>query len=457
MTIRARVTCLMLVFSLGIVLASAGALYWSERRALRAEPFASRQKMADQFARACRDALVVRDELAALNAVGFLGNVPGVLQAYAVGTGGRVVAHTSPGRLGKPPEDDRFNPDRWRLLRPLGLPHAVGQGEGLAVVDFSLSVLERDIASALRPAARRILWVTVGGLILSLLGAGLLAGTITRPIVRIARGTHALAEGHLDHVIEPLGRDELGGLAKDFNHMAARLGEVDRMKNAFVANVTHELRSPLSAIESCARLIADEVRSGDLADVTDQLAAVRNNAIRLGRFINDVLDLSRIDAGVSGAEQERLSAREAAEEVVALFQAKAAEKSITLSLGAIPEDLIVWADPDKLCQILTNLVGNALKFTPSGGRVTLAAEADAGGTRMSVADTGPGIRPEDQARIFDRFEQVREARDRVDGPKGTGLGLAIAKGLAEAHGGRLTVQSVLGQGSAFSVWLPEEA
>ena len=456
MTIRARVTTLMLVFSLGIVLSSSVALYWSERKALRAEAQSSREKRVDQFARSCRDALLVGDELAVLNTVGFLGKTPGILQAYAVGTQGLVVAHTAEGRLGKPPLNEPVHGDRWGVRRPLGLSRSTGQEEGYVVVDFSRSQMERDISDALRPAARRILWVMVGGLFLSLIGAGFLAGTITRPILRIAQGTQAVAAGHLDHVIEPLGGDELGVLAQDFNHMAARLGEVDRMKDAFVANVTHELRSPLSAIESCAHLIAEEVRVGDLSDVTDQLAAVRNNAIRLGRFINDLLDLSRIEAGVSGVEQALLSARESADEVVSLFQAKAAEKSIALSVGAMPPALRVWSDPDKLCQILTNLVGNALKFTPPGGRVWIEAEGDAGGTRFSVHDTGPGISPEDQARIFDRFEQVREVRDRVEGLKGTGLGLSIARGLAEAHGGQLTVRSNPGQGSVFSVWLPAE-
>jgi signal transduction histidine kinase len=456
MSIRVRVTSLMLVFSLGLVLVSAAALYWSERKALREEAKTSRKKMADQFARSCREALLVGDELAALNAAGFLGKVPGVLQAFAVGVSGRVVAHTAQGRLGKPPAKDPANNDRWRIKKPLGLSRQGQQGAGFAIVDFSRSAMEEEIATALRPAAQRILWVMSGGLFFSLLGAGFLAGTITRPILRIARGTRAIAEGHLDHVIEPLGRDELGVLARDFNHMASRLGEVERMKNTFVANVTHELRSPLSAIESCAGLIADEVRAGDLVDVTDQLAAVRNNAIRLGRFVNDLLDLSRIDAGMVGVDPERLSARESVDEVVALFQAKAAEKSIALCVGDIPKDLLVWADPDKLCQILTNLVGNALKFTPRRGRVTVDALAEAGGTTLSVQDTGPGIGVEDQKRIFDRFEQVREARDHVEGTKGTGLGLSIARGLVEAHGGRLLVHSVLGQGSTFVVWLPLE-
>lgn len=455
MTIRTRVTGLMLMFVLGIVFLSGSALYVSEKKALRAEALSTRTRTADQFARACRDALKVGDELAALNAAQYVGQVPGVLQAYAVDAANRVVAHTVKGRLGRSPIQDPPLADRWRVIRPLGLARSKDKPDAQAVVDFSRSKLEEDIAAALRPAARRIAGVTAAASILSLLGAALLAGSITRPLDRIAQATRALADGRLDHIIEPLGHDEVGALANDFNRMAARLGEVEQMKSAFVANVTHELRSPISAIESCARLIAEEVRAGDLANVTEQLSSVRNNASRLGRFINNLLDLSKIDAGATGVDPERLSARESLDEVANLFHAKAQEKNIALALD-VTDGLEIWADPDKLGQIITNLVGNALKFTPPNGRITLRGRADGSGTVLSVADTGPGIRPEDQARIFDRFEQVRETRDRVNGPKGTGLGLAIARGLAEAHGGRLTVRSVVGQGSEFILWLPKE-
>lgn len=455
MSIRTRVTGLMLMMVLAIVFISGSALYFSEKKALRVEAMSTRNKTADQLARACRDALKVGDELAALNAVQYVGQIPGVLQAYAVNVENRVVGHTVKGRLGRPPVEDSPSAERWRVVRPLGLARSKGKPDAQVVVDFSRSKLDQDVAAALRPAARRIAWVTVGASILGVIGAAFLAGSITRPIDRIAQATRALADGRLTHVIEPLGGDEVGALANDFNRMAARLGEVEKMKNAFVANVTHELRSPISAIESCARLIAEEVRAGDLAEVTDQLSSVRNNASRLGRFINNLLDLSKIDAGASGVEPERASAREALQEVAHLFHAKALEKNIALTLD-VTDGLEVWADPDKLGQIITNLVGNALKFTPPGGRITLRGRADGAGIALSVADTGPGIRPEDQERIFDRFEQVREARDQVNGPKGTGLGLAIARGLAQAHGGRLSVRSVYGQGSEFILWLPKE-
>jgi signal transduction histidine kinase len=142
-----------------------------------------------------------------------------------------------------------------------------------------------------------------------------------------------------------------------------------------------------------------------------------------------------------------------AREVADLFAAKAGEKSIALELN-LPADLTVWADPDKLHQALTNLTANALKFTPIGGRVSLAAEVKTGNVRISVADTGPGIAPADRDRIFNRFEQARDTRDQVKGPKGTGLGLAITKGLVEAQGGRMELASELGRGSVFSIVLP---
>lgn len=453
MTIRARVTWLLAGLTSALVLASSAALLWTERRALAAEAHRSRESLADGFARTCRDALAVKDELAALNAAGDLGRRPGVRRAFAVDGGGRVAAHSAAGHLGRAAEEDAPEAGVWRVERPLPLPEGVGR----AVVDFDLGVLRGDVAAALAPARRRILLVALGALGFGVAGAGLLSRTLTGPILRIARGTHALAEGRLDHRIEALGRDELGRLAEDFNRMAERLGEVDKMKNAFVANVTHELRSPIAAIESCAALISDEVRAGDLADVPLQLSAVRNNATRLGRLVNDVLDLARIDAGRVDPAPERLSAREVAGEVVALFRAKAAEKSVALSQADIPDALTVWADPDPLCQVLTNLVGNALKFTPAGGRVTVGAAPEGGGVCFTVEDTGPGIRAEDQARIFERFEQVRAARDGVEGPKGTGLGLSIAQGLVAAHGGRLGLRSEWGRGSTFTAWFPGEA
>jgi signal transduction histidine kinase len=225
--------------------------------------------------------------------------------------------------------------------------------------------------------------------------------------------------------------------------------------------VTHELRSPLSAIETYASLIAEEWRNGDSADLVDHLTTIRNNATRLGRFVNNILDVAKIESKALDVRKEKISVALAFKDQLDLFYARAKEKNITLSADPAVADVTVFADPDKLAQILTNLVGNALKFTPPGGQVRLSSKAGvvrgrAAHVRLSVADTGPGIATKDQERIFNRFEQVAEIRDKMKGQKGTGLGLAITKGLVEAQGGTITVESEPGRGSVFSVYLPEE-
>jgi signal transduction histidine kinase len=259
--------------------------------------------------------------------------------------------------------------------------------------------------------------------------------------------------------------------------MALKLSELDQMKEDFVSNVTHELRSPLFAIESYANVISDEWRADRKENIPDYLTILRNNATRLGRFINDILDTAKIEARAVEVKKQPLDPVVALNDVVSLFIPKAREKSIRLITEKVPAGLSLFADPDKLHQIMTNLTANAIKFTPTGGTVTLQAASvssaidpslreaiDRAGLkgsfpktfiRISVSDTGPGIRPEDQERIFNRFEQVRDIRNSIHGAKGTGLGLAIARGLTDAHGGVLTLHSVFGQGSVFSVYIPE--
>ncbi|MBK8576181.1 MAG: HAMP domain-containing histidine kinase [Elusimicrobia bacterium] len=335
------------------------------------------------------------------------------------------------------------------------------QEKAHAVIVFSRKNIERAEQEAIRLTGRRIAGATAVILILGLLFSAALARSISRPIQRMARATKELAQNNLDHRIPVNRSDELGRLAGDFNHMAERLGELDKLKNDFVSMVTHELRSPLSAIETYASLITEEWRNGDSADLVDHLTTIRNNATRLGRFVNNILDVAKIESKALDVRKEKISVALAFKDQLDLFYARAKEKNITLSADPAVADVTVFADPDKLAQILTNLVGNALKFTPPDGQVRLSSKAGvfrgrAAHVRLSVADTGPGIAAKDQERIFNRFEQVAEIRDKMKGQKGTGLGLAITKGLVEVQGGTITVESEPGRGSVFSVYLPEE-
>jgi signal transduction histidine kinase len=254
-----------------------------------------------------------------------------------------------------------------------------------------------------------------------------------------------------------------------------KLREFDQLKSDFVSNVSHELRTPLTAI----RMSVDNLLDGVVGDVSPSLqrylTKVKNNTDRLVRLINDLLDLSRIEAGRIELHRTTVGAAEVMQDVVDGLRPMASEKGLELSATATPSPLYVFADRDKLQQVLINLAGNAVKFTPGGGRVMLsvreaplvveAKTADAptdgpGGAvrrdgrmaEFTVEDTGEGIPPQELAVIFDKFHQVR--RDGRHKTQGTGLGLSIAKSLIELHGGRIRVESRVGEGSRFIFTLP---
>lgn len=449
-----------------IVVISMG-LYWSERSAILQKTEEARAVLVTQFAQVCRDALAVDDDLALLNAAQMLRRLPAVRQAYCRDPRGRMLGEGPGSSSLSKGEELQWIREKIEV-RP-GIPAEV-------VVGFSVRDLKTDVQSSLQGAVHRIVLVSTGALVVGILMALILSGHLIRPVRAIAQGTRQIARGELGYRLRLQRNDEMGQLATDFNRMAERLGEVDRMKEDFVSNVSHELRSPLSAIQSYVNLMVDDHRAGRHENTMDHLAVVRNNATRLAKFVNDILDLAKIEARPPRGVIKPLAIADSAGEVEALFRLKAQEKGVQFAVEAGGGKQMVLAEEGPVLQILTNLVSNALKFTPLGGRVTIFLAGPFNGNtdpllgkvlreqkdernannfiRLSVADTGRGIPPLDLPRIFDRFEQVKDARDAVHGTKGTGLGLAIARGLAEAQGGWLLAESTVGHGSVFSLYLP---
>jgi signal transduction histidine kinase len=468
-TIRAKLgggTALLLLLVIGLI---ATAFYVGEKSFLERRLDAAHQDVLSHFAQTCRDAYLLRDDLALLNAVQGLSGNEWVADAYFADPRGRLLAHTDAAFIGRSLGE---LPSPRGALRERRRAVAVqGQGDALAVIRVDQQKIQRSVDEAAGQVFRRLAGVLAGAFLLGVAGAWALAKHLTDPVRRIAQGTHGIAQGRLETRLDVRNRDELGLLAKDFNLMAERLGELDRMKKEFVSNVTHELRSPLGAIESYANLMMDDVRAGRPSDLLGFLTIIRNNSARLGRFINDLLDLSRLEQKKAVLEPVDVALAELLNDVGDLFRSQAREKGVGLECASPPGDWTLRADPDKLTQVMNNLVGNALKFTSSGGRVVVSAERlettetlrtslrSAGAAedsvyyRIRVADTGRGIAPEDLGRIFERFEQVRHANS-SSGPRGTGLGLAICQGWVRAHGGVIQVESAPGRGSVFSVTLP---
>jgi PAS domain S-box-containing protein len=232
-----------------------------------------------------------------------------------------------------------------------------------------------------------------------------------------------------------------------------RLKELDRMKSDFVSNVSHELRTPLTAIKGSVDNMIDGITGPLNEKQTRYLVRIKSNADRLGRLITDLLDLSKIEAGKIDLRPAYLAVNLLAREVVEVFRSVAAEKLINLALVSPEDSIQAWGDKDKVIQILMNLVGNALKFTPLHGEITIAIEKlDAEWVKLSVADTGPGIPAEEAAKIFDKFYQVEQSNKQQT--RGTGLGLAISKALVDMHGGEIWVEGGVDKGSVFSFTLP---
>jgi signal transduction histidine kinase len=235
-----------------------------------------------------------------------------------------------------------------------------------------------------------------------------------------------------------------------------RLQELDRLKSDFVSNVSHELRTPLTAIKGAVDLVLREVAGPLTEKQSHYLNRVRSNTQHLAGLINDLLDLSKIESGKIEVKTSHVSLGGLVHEVVETLRPVATEKVIALEANIPEPSILVWADRDKVNQVLMNLIGNAIKFAPAQGRVTVSASRNGKeSVQVSVHDTGLGIPPDEKEKIFDKFYQIAQVGEAK--PKGTGLGLAICKALVELHGGRIWVESEINRGSTFSFTLPASA
>lgn len=236
-------------------------------------------------------------------------------------------------------------------------------------------------------------------------------------------------------------------------HDVTELRRLETVRRDFVANVSHELKTPLTSISGYAETLAHE--QPDPETTHRFLSVILSNARRMQRLVDDLLDLSRIESGRWQPAPEMLEAAQVAREVWALLAERAAQKRVTFETRIAPGAEMVYADPDALRQVLSNLLDNALRYTPSGGSITLETSPVSGGISLRVRDTGSGIPNEHLPRIFERFYRADPHRSREEG--GTGLGLAIVRHLIEAHGGHVSAVSELGAGTAITCWFPEDA
>ncbi|HEU4760275.1 MAG TPA: ATP-binding protein [Dehalococcoidia bacterium] len=296
---------------------------------------------------------------------------------------------------------------------------------------------------------RRSLWIS-GGLTaaVALVLAILLARQITGPLRRLAGATADIAGGRLDRRIERPGNDEVGQLARAFNGMAEALQRQEQLRRSLMADIAHELRTPLSVLRGNLEAMQD----GLLQPTPDQVVVLHDQSLALSRLVEDLRTLSLASAGHLELRRQPADVGELARTAASELDALAREREINLSVQAPPGLPSAAVDRDRLGQVLRNLLDNALRYTPPGGRVDVEVKGQAKQVIVSVADTGSGIAPEDLPHVFDRFYRADGSRARATG--GSGLGLAIVKQLIEAHGGHVWAESEAGRGSVFSFSLP---
>ena len=313
-------------------------------------------------------------------------------------------------------------------------------------------------ASSFASSRALFIGVAAGALILALLLGFILSRSLIRPIQRIGDRLAAIASGDFSGHVQVENRDELGALGVNVNRMNdelrsvyAELEAASQHKSEFLANMSHELRTPLNAIIGFSQVLRDEMFGPVNEKQTEYLDDIVSSGSHLLSLINDVLDLSKVEAGQVELEVHPFSLREALERGVVMVRERATEDGVRVAFAADPEVDVVDGDERRIKQVIFNLLSNAVKFTPAGGEVDVSATRLNGEVRVSVADTGPGIAPEDLERIFEEFQQSETGGVQHEG---TGLGLALSKRFVELHGGRIWLESEVGRGSTFTFALP---
>lgn len=301
---------------------------------------------------------------------------------------------------------------------------------------------------------KSLIWVGIGIMAVGLAASYALARSITVPLRKLSRAAEQLEQGNLGQTVMVGTSDEVGHLATIFNRMSETLATNTKLRRQLLANIAHELRTPLAVIQGHLEGMVD----GIIEPSKEQLSSLHDEAVRLNRLITDLRDLSLAEVRQLALEQQPIDINQLITRTVMMLKPLADEKEIEVS-HTLAENLpVALVDSDRMSQVFYNILVNAIRYSPCKGHVqvttTVANSQDKPWLKISIEDNGPGIAPEDLPYVFDHFYRGDKSRDRKSG--GSGIGLAIVKQLVESHGGQVKVESTLGLGSVFFVFLPVE-
>lgn len=330
-----------------------------------------------------------------------------------------------------------------------GMPVIV-DGEGVGtLVNTAIKPIRNPFEQAFLERTQGVLLFATGVAVIAALVLGvILTQNLTRPLRELTGAIDAVAAGDLGQHVQVRSNDELGELANAFNKMSDDLVEATDLRRRMTADIAHDLRSPLTVITG----YLEALRDGDLQPTQPRLDVMYDEAQHLLRLVEDLRTLSLADAGELTLNRIPVAPCELLRRLFNAYEHLAQQKQLTLEITCAPNLPTIFADPERLIQILGNLVNNALRYTPACGKISLSALSHDGALSFQVADSGQGIAQKDITRIFERFYRGDAAREQTNGE--TGLGLAIAKSLTEAHNGTISATSTVGEGSTFTITLP---
>jgi len=291
----------------------------------------------------------------------------------------------------------------------------------------------------------------IGGVavtVLALLFGWLMARNIIRPLRELNAATQSIAQGDLEKQVTISTKDEIGALAASFNAMTDSLKRSRDLRRQMTADIAHELRNPLSIILGHTEAMSE----GVLPATPETLDIIYDEAKHLSRLVDDLRTLSLSESGELALQRSLVEPAALLERSASAYTVRAAEKGVTIQVESAPDLPTIDVDVERIGQVLANLLDNSLKHTPSGGSIRLLAAAATEAVEISVQDSGPGIPPEDLPYVFDRFYRGKQTSGRI--LDGSGLGLAISRALVELHGGQMSVESGVGQGTTINIHLP---
>ena len=361
-------------------------------------------------------------------------------QFVLVDQNGAVITPVQPYRAG-----DRIGANRLARGAPVDV---AGRRVGTVIDVARAPALSPRELQYLASTNRALALAALGAAMIALLFGVVLARNLTRPLRDLTRAIQAMTAGELKQEVPVRSADELGTLTQAFNRLSADLARANELRRQMTADIAHELRTPLTVI----RAYIDGLRDGTFKPTPARFEAMQAETQHLQRLVEDLRTLSLADAGELPMQRVPTSCLALLDRLAAAYAPQAGARDIALQVSVEPKPPEVVVDPERMIQVLGNLVTNALRYTPSGGRIALSARRQGGAVALAIQDTGAGIAPEAVPHVFDRFYRGDPARSQQDGE--SGLGLAIAKSITEAHGGKIGVVSELGRGTTFTVLLP---